>query len=56
MYHRIFENWKSTSLAVGLITVSLLYVYLGKAELNDVGVFMGGALILIFSKDDTKAN
>lgn len=47
----IFVNWKTTSLGLGLMAVPLLLVYLEKAKLQEVGVFLVAALPLIFMKD-----
>lgn len=52
MYHRLFENWKTSCLGIGLMLISLALVWLGKASMSDCGTFIGGAMVLFFSKDE----
>jgi hypothetical protein len=56
MYNRVFVNWKTSSLGMGLMLISLVLVWLGKASLSDCGTFIGGAMVLFFSKDEITAN
>ena len=56
MYNRVFQNWKTSSLGMGLMLISLVLVWLDKASLSDCGTFIGGAIVLFFSKDEITAN
>jgi hypothetical protein len=56
MYNRVFQNWKTSSLGMGLMLISLVLVWLGMASLSDCGTFIGGAMVLFFSKDEITAN
>jgi hypothetical protein len=56
MYNRVFQNWKTSSLGMGLMLISLVLVWFGKASLSDCGTFIGGAIVLFFSKDEITAN
>jgi hypothetical protein len=56
MYNRVFQNWKTSSLGMGLMLISLVLVWLDKASLSDCGTFIGGAMVLFFSKDEITAN
>jgi hypothetical protein len=56
MYNRVFKNWKTSGLGLGLMLISLVLVWLGKASLSDCGTFIGGAMVLFFSKDEITTN
>lgn len=56
MYNRVFGNWKTSCLGLGLMLISLTLVWLGKASLSDCGTFIGGAMVLFFSKDENTGN
>ena len=51
MLERIFKNWKTTALGVGMLIASFILVYLGKSTLTEVGAFMGVGFALLFTKD-----
>lgn len=55
MIDRIFKNWKSTALGLGFMAVGFLLVWFEKATLTEFTAFIGGGLLLLFSKDG-KAN
>ena len=51
MVDRIFKNWKTTALGIGIIGACLLLVGFEKATLTEVSIFCVGGLLAIFSKD-----
>ena len=51
MIDRIFNNWKTSLLGVGILVVTLGMVYQGVASLTEVGAFWGVSLVLLFVKD-----
>lgn len=51
MINRIFKNWKTTLVAVGIIAICSVTVYLGKSTWTEVGAFIGIAFGLLFSND-----
>ena len=51
MIDRIFKNWKSTLLGLGVMGVGFLLVWFEKATLTEFTGFIGGGLLLLFSKD-----
>ena len=48
---RIFSNWKTTTLGVGLLIAGLILVWFEKATLPEFAAFVSGALLLLISKD-----
>ena len=48
---RIFANWKTTTLGIGVLIAGLVLVYLEKASLAELTAFVSGALVLLISKD-----
>jgi len=48
---RIFSNWKTTTLGLGVLIIGLALVYLEKASLAELTAFISGALVLLISKD-----
>jgi hypothetical protein len=51
MIDRIFKNWKSTALGLGVMAVGFILVWFEKATLTEFTAFIGGGLLLLFSKD-----
>lgn len=51
MIDRIFKNWKTTLLGVGLIIAGLLFVWFEKATLTELTAFIGSGLVLMLVKD-----
>ena len=51
MINRIFKNWKTTLLGVGLIIAGLLFVWFEKATLTELTAFIGSGLVLMLVKD-----
>lgn len=51
MIERIFKSWKSSSLGVAIILITLYMVFKEVATLTEVGAFWGVALLLLFKKD-----
>jgi len=56
MIDRIFKNWKSTALGLGVMTVGFILVWFEKATLTEFTAFIGGGLLLLFSKDGKAAD
>ena len=48
---RIFSNWKTTTLGVGVLICGFVLVYMDKASLPELSAFVSGAFILLISKD-----
>ena len=55
MIDRIFKNWKTTMLGVGIIVASFSLVFFEKATLSEVSVFLGGGFVMLFVKDKNDA-
>ena len=53
MIERIFKNPKTTLLGLIIITLCFALVFLEKATLTEVSVFMLGAFSVLFLKDGT---
>ena len=51
MIDRIFKNWKTTTLGIGVIIASFVLVYLEKTTLSEVSVFLSGGFLMLFIKD-----
>jgi len=51
MIDRIFKNWKSTALGLGVMTVGFILVWFEKATLTEVSLFITGGFALLFMKD-----
>lgn len=51
MIDRIFKNWKTTLLGIGLIIAGLLFVWFEKATLTELTAFIGSGLVLMLVKD-----
>lgn len=51
MIDRIFKNWKTTTLGIGVIIASFVLVYFEKTTLSEVSVFLGGGFMMLFIKD-----
>lgn len=51
MIDRIFNNWKTTILGVGVIVASFVLVFFEKTTLSEVSVFLGGGFMMLFIKD-----
>jgi hypothetical protein len=51
MIDRIFKNWKSTALGLGVMAVGFILVWFEKATLTEFTAFIGGGLVLLFTKD-----
>jgi uncharacterized membrane protein len=54
MFERIFENWKTSTLAIVLIVAGFVLVFHEKASLAELGGFLGVAIALFYSKDPKK--
>jgi hypothetical protein len=48
---RIFSNWKTSALGVGVLIAGFVLVYLEKATMDELSAFITGAFILLISKD-----
>lgn len=51
MINRIFKNWKSTLLGLGVLGLTFLFVWFEKATLTEVSLFITGGFALLFMKD-----
>ena len=51
MLNNIFKEWITSLLAILTLIACFLCVFLGKASLNEASAFIGGAFLLLFSKD-----
>jgi hypothetical protein len=51
MIDRIFKNWKTTLLGLGLIISGLFFVWFEKATLTELTAFIGSGLVLMLIKD-----
>ena len=51
MFDRIFNNWKTSTLGLGLMGASFAFVFWGMATLGEAGGFLGVAFTLLFAKD-----
>lgn len=51
MIDRIFKNWKSTIVGLSAMIASFVLVFLEKATLTEVSVFLGGGFMMLFIKD-----
>ena len=56
MIDRIFKNWKSTALGLTVMAVGFILVWFEKATLTEFTAFIGGGLVLLFSKDGKAAD
>lgn len=55
MIERIFKSWKSTTLGILIILVTLTMVFYEVATLTEVGAFWAVALVLIYKKDGSNS-
>ena len=51
MIDRIFKNWKTTLLGLGLIIAGLVFVWYEKASLTELTAFIGSGVVLMLIKD-----
>jgi hypothetical protein len=51
MIDRIFKNWKTTLLGLGLIIAGLVFVWYEKASLTELTAFIGSGVVLMLVKD-----
>lgn len=51
MINRIFYNWKTSLVGLGLIVASFVAVYMGKSTLTEVSGFLLAAFPFLYSKD-----
>lgn len=51
MINRIFQNWKTTLVGLGLIIAGVVLVWFEKATLSEVSVFFATGLLALFVKD-----
>ena len=56
MIERIFKNRKTTIVGLVMLIVSFLFVWLEKATLIEVSVFITGGFAMLFMKDPKKPN
>lgn len=54
MYERIFQNKKTTFLALGLTVIAYYMVHTGKATFIEMAGCYGAAVYYLFSKDPDK--
>ena len=54
MIDRIFKNWKTTLLGLGLIIAGLVFVWYEKASLTELTAFIGSGVVLMRVKDPAK--
>lgn len=54
MIDRIFKNWKTTLLGLGLIVAGLFFVWFEKASLTELTAFIGSGVVLMLVKDPVK--
>jgi len=48
---RIFSNWKTTALGVGLLAVGFAFIWFEKITMPEFTAFVSGALVLLIAKD-----
>lgn len=51
MINRIFKNWKTTLLGLGLIIAGFVFVWYEKASLTELTAFIGSGVVLMLVKD-----
>jgi hypothetical protein len=51
MLNRIFKNWKTTAVGIGILVCCFTLVAYGKASLTEMGLFYPAAIIFLLSKD-----
>jgi hypothetical protein len=51
MIDRIFKNWKTSLLGLGLIIAGLVFVWFEKASLTELTAFIGSGVVLMLVKD-----
>lgn len=51
MIDRILKNWKTTILGLSILVTCFILVFLGKATLTEVSIFICGGFFVLFSKD-----
>ena len=51
MIDRIFKNWKTTLIGLGLIIAGLIFVWYEKASLTELTAFIGSGVVLMLVKD-----
>ena len=56
MIDRIFRNPKTTLLGLILMVVCFIALFLEKATLTEISVFLMGGFALLFSTDNAKSN
>ncbi len=54
MKERIFKSWRTSVLGIGLILISIVAVFLGKATLTEAALVLPVAFTLMFIKDPSK--
>lgn len=54
MIDRIFKNWKTTTIGLAIIGVSIALVFIGRAALTEALAFITGGVGLFFAKDPDK--
>jgi hypothetical protein len=48
---RIFDNWKTTALGLGILSVGFGFIWFEKITMPEFTAFVSGALVLLISKD-----
>jgi hypothetical protein len=48
---RIFDNWKTTALGIGILAVGFGFIWFEKITMPEFTAFVSGALVLLIAKD-----
>lgn len=56
MVDRIFQNWKTTSIGLVILTIAGVAVATNKATLTEAGAFLAIGIGLFFTKDGRLKN
>ena len=56
MLDRIFANWKTTTIGLVILVVSLVFVWFERATLTEVSIFLMGGFAFLFTNDPKKTN
>lgn len=56
MLERIFRNWKTTTIGLVVLVVSLVFVWFERATLTEVSIFLMGGFAFLFSNDPKPTN
>jgi hypothetical protein len=48
---RIFDNWKTTALGLGILAVGFGFIWFEKITMPEFTAFVSGGLVLLIAKD-----